>query len=54
MLNGETTSTESMPWNVAIYKNDNNNYKVICGGTLIAPNIVISGKNNTQYFSEKL
>lgn len=46
MLNGKTTSSETMPWNVAIYKNDHNNYNLICGGTLIAPNIVISGKDN--------
>lgn len=43
MLNGKIARSELMPWNVAIYKNDKNKYNMICGGTLIAPKLVISG-----------
>lgn len=33
------------PWNVGIYRiNHNNTYDMICGGTLIAPKLVVSGK----------
>lgn len=36
------------PWNVAIYKkklNNTNYYELICGGSLISSNLVISGKS---------
>jgi len=33
------------PWNVEIYKiNNYGRYFRVCGGTLIAPNLVVSGK----------
>lgn len=43
MLNGMVARSELMPWNIAIYKIDKNKYNMICGGTLIAPKLVISG-----------
>jgi len=39
-------SSVTAPWNVEIYKINNDGYYYrTCGGTLIAPNLVISGKN---------
>jgi len=35
------------PWNVGIYQlnKKNSNYDLICGGSIIAPNLVVSGKS---------
>lgn len=51
ILNGTPTSSTSVPWNVAVYsrKNNYNDYELICGGTLIAPNLVVSGNNSKLY-----
>lgn len=52
VLNGDVTSSEKFPWNVAIYKktDENNNlYSLICGGTLIASNLLVSGNNIIKY-----
>jgi len=39
-------SSVTAPWNVEIYKiNNDGHYYRICGGTLVAPNLVVSGKN---------
>jgi hypothetical protein len=45
--NGKTAQVGTAPWNVGVYRfnKDNSNYDLICGGSLIAENIVISGKN---------
>lgn len=40
------TNYGSAPWNVGIYRKINyNNYSMICAGTLISPNVVVTGKN---------
>jgi len=41
--NGETANVETVPWDVAIYKQISN-YKFICGGSIISRNLVVSGK----------
>lgn len=46
ILNGAEAQYGTAPWNVGIYSlNHNNAFDMICGGTLIAPNLVVSGKN---------
>lgn len=48
ILHGKEAKYGSAPWNVGIYRKDeHNNYEMICGGTLISQNLVVSGKNNT-------
>jgi len=44
-------SSVTAPWNVEIYKiNNDGHYYRICGGTLVAPNLVVSGNDYiTQY-----
>jgi len=44
--NGEKALIGTAPWNVGIYKINKNksNYDLICGGTIISPNLVVSGK----------
>jgi len=43
-------STVIAPWNVEIYKiNNYGRYFRVCGGTLIAPNLVVSGKSYTLH-----
>jgi len=44
--NGETAPVGTAPWNVGIYKlnKKNSNYDLICGGSIISPNLVVSGK----------
>jgi len=51
MANGKKALFGTAPWNVGIYRlnKDNINYDLICGGTIIAPNLVISGKYMTMY-----
>jgi len=44
---GEKLLIGTLPWNVGIYKlnkKSSNKYDLICGGSIIAPNVVISGK----------
>lgn len=39
------------PWNVGLYmRNENSTYDLICGGTLISENLVVSGKTIILYF----
>ncbi|XP_050529012.1 modular serine protease-like [Daktulosphaira vitifoliae] len=40
--NGNKTVYDEVPWNVGVYEHKNNVYEHICGGTLIARNIVLS------------
>ncbi|XP_060837335.1 modular serine protease-like [Rhopalosiphum padi] len=42
--NGKTAYFGSAPWNVGIYQlnKKNSNYDLICGGSIIAPNLVVS------------
>lgn len=45
---GNNASVGTAPWNVGIYeKNDQSSYDMICGGTLISENLVVSGKTNS-------
>ncbi|XP_025208667.1 uncharacterized protein LOC112604026 [Melanaphis sacchari] len=43
-INGEKALVGTAPWNVAIYESDDNNteYFAICGGSIIAPNLVVT------------
>jgi len=45
--NGNTANVGTAPWNVGIYrfKNESSMYDLICGGSLISQNLVVSGKN---------
>lgn len=46
ILNGVEAQYGTAPWNAGVYRlNHNNTFDMICGGTLIAPNLVVSGKN---------
>jgi len=49
--NGEKALVGAAPWNVGIYRlnRKNSKYEMICGGSVIAPNLVISGKIITIY-----
>ncbi|XP_060881629.1 uncharacterized protein LOC132953090 [Metopolophium dirhodum] len=42
--NGKEALVETAPWNVGIYKlnKTNSNHNLICGGSIIAPNLVVS------------
>jgi len=44
--NGEEALVGTAPWNVGIYKlnKTSSNHNLICGGSIIAPNLVVSGK----------
>jgi len=44
--NGYEANIGIAPWNVGIHllNKINSNYDLICGGSIIAPNLVISGK----------
>ena len=40
-------SAGTAPWNVGVYRFNetiSNNYELICGGSIISPNLVVSGK----------
>jgi len=41
--NGEQALIGTAPWNIGIYRLNDKNHKLICGGSIIAPNLVISG-----------
>lgn len=49
ITNGSKANYGTAPWNVAIYKKDDNDYNMICGGTLISLNLVVSGKSLKYY-----
>ncbi|GBP33275.1 Modular serine protease [Eumeta japonica] len=40
----ETDARIKAPWNVAVYSTNLEPYEHICGGSIVAPNLVISGK----------
>jgi len=44
--NIENATVGTAPWNVGIYhfNKQNSNYDLICGGSIISPNLVVSGK----------
>jgi len=44
--NGDQALVGTAPWNVGIYQLNkiDSNYDMICGGSIISPNLVISGK----------
>jgi len=48
--NGKKALVGTAPWNVGVYQlsKDNFNYDLICGGSIIAPNLVVSGKKFVQ------
>lgn len=44
IVNGTKSDYGSAPWNVGIYRqNDNKEYDMICGGSIISTNLIISG-----------
>jgi len=45
--NGKKALIGTAPWNVGVYRlnKDNSTYDLICGGSIIAPNLVVSGKD---------
>lgn len=51
IANGEKAFVGTAPWNVGIYRLNSKsaNHEMICGGSVIAPNLVISGKILVQY-----
>jgi len=54
--NGEVALVGTAPWNVGIYKlnKTNSDYSLICGGSIIAPNLVVSGKIFVKRILEKM
>jgi len=52
--NGEKSFMGTAPWNVGIYQlnQKNYNYDIICGGSIIAPNLVVTGKIFVKYIYE--
>jgi hypothetical protein len=49
ILHGKEANYGAAPWNVGIYrKNEQNTYEMICGGSLITTNLIVSGKSDTQ------
>jgi len=44
--NGEKAIVETAPWNVGLYRFNikNFDYNLKCGGSIISPNLVVSGK----------
>jgi len=53
--NGKKANFGTAPWNVGIYRLNkvNSNYDLICGGSIISPNLVVSGKNYAMYLRFK-
>jgi len=54
--NGKKALVGTAPWNVGIYqlKQKNYNYDLICGGSIIAPNLVITGKIFVQCILKRI
>jgi len=52
--NGKKAQVGTAPWNAGVYQlnKENFNYDLICGGSLIAPNLIVSGKNFVQCIYE--
>ncbi len=62
--NGKTSHVGTAPWNVGIYKFNKESfmYDLICGGSIISPNLVVSGiiicsmcldlRNNDNYLNK--
>jgi len=48
--NGKKAHVGTAPWNVAIYQlnKENLKYDLICGGSIITPNLIVSGMNCTM------
>jgi len=45
ILDGTEAKYGSAPWNVGVYRKSTRNiFNMICGGSLIATNLVVSGK----------
>ncbi|XP_025198052.1 modular serine protease-like isoform X2 [Melanaphis sacchari] len=42
ILGGNEAVYGSAPWNVGVYRKNKNTFNLICGGSLIAPNLVVS------------
>jgi len=45
--NGKIAHVGTAPWNVGIYQlnKENSKYDLICGGSIITPNLIVSGIN---------
>jgi hypothetical protein len=46
IANGKKANVGTAPWNVGIYRLNkaNSNYDLICGGSIISANLVVTGK----------
>lgn len=55
IANGKEANYGTAPWNVGIYQLNkiNSNYDLICGGSIITPILVVSGKNYAMYLRFK-
>jgi len=44
--NGEHATVGTAPWNIGIYQlnKKKSNYDLICGGSIISENLIVSGK----------
>lgn len=49
--NGAIAKYGTAPWNVGLYKLENVTYDIICGGSLISANLVVTGKNCAIYLN---
>jgi len=52
--NGEEALVGTAPWNVGVYKLNKTtfNYNLICGGSIVSPNLVVSGKIDVKCIQE--
>lgn len=56
VANSTNSRLGTAPWNVGVYKynNDEGVYEMICGGSLIGPNLVVSGENSERCAFSKI
>jgi len=54
IANGQNASFGTAPWNVAIYRLNGKKHKLKCGGSIIGPNLVISGKIPLKRIYERM
>jgi len=50
-INSKKAIVGTAPWNVGIYQLNKHTamYTLICGGSIISPNLIVSGKYYTMY-----
>lgn len=46
IVNGTEVTVGDLPWHVAVYESTlNSSFKLICGGTIVSPVMIISGRS---------